>query len=129
MTLKKDTTERPLETLGCKNATGSDIPAKRFVTGTEDSITLTAADTDPILGVTRSVIKAGQYGPVMLRGKAVVTAGVGGTTAAVRVKPEAATGKAIIWGTGKSEGGIARDTVSADVDVEVELSGPGITAQ
>ncbi len=73
------------------------------------------------------MIKNGTRGPVMIRGKAIVTAGVGGTTAKLRVMPEAATGKAAIWTSANSIGGLARDTVSADADVEVELLGPGAT--
>lgn len=127
MTLASTLTERPDVTISGYNGTGVDIAAGIFVTGTEDAITLPAATTDPILGVTRSIVKAGQRGPVMLRGKAIVTAGVGGTTVKVRVMPEAATGKAAIWSSGNSVGGIARTTVIADAQTEVELLGPGAT--
>jgi hypothetical protein len=128
MTLAAVLTDRPVDLADAYNGSGSDIPAGRFVTGTEDAITLPAADTDPIYGVTQNVIKNGQRGAVITLGKAIVTAGVGGTTAGARVKPEAATGKAIVWGSAKSIGGIARSTVAADASVEVYLSGVGITA-
>ncbi len=45
MTLAKTLVERPETTLGCLNSTGSDIPAKVFVTGSEDAIALPAATT------------------------------------------------------------------------------------
>lgn len=127
MTLASTLTERPDVTISGYNGTGVDIAAGVFVTGTEDAIALPAATTDPILGVTRSIVKAAQRGPVMLRGKAIVTAGVGGTTVGLRVMPEAATGKAAIWTSANSVGGISRKTVAADAQVEVELLGPGAT--
>lgn len=129
MTIANQLTERVDQAIGCKNVSGSTIPANVFVTGTEDSIALPGATTDPILGVTRNAIADKSYGSVMIRGKAIVKAGVGGTTVAVRVMPEAATGKAAIWTSAKSIGGIARNTVIADALVEVELLGPGATAQ
>lgn len=139
MAIKYELTEQvgPESLRDGHNGTGVDIPTKRFVTGYQDAISLPAATTDPILGVTRGTgsvvtspaIKDGQNGSVAIRGKVIVTAGVGGVTKGTRVMAEAATGKAIAWTTGKSIGGIAMTDAIADADAEVELTGPGATAQ
>lgn len=112
------------------NATGSDIASSVFVTGQEDSVTLTAATTDAIYGLTRSAgIKTHARGSVMLRGRGICQAGTGGVTKGQRIMPEAATGKGITWTTGHSIGGVAMTTAAADAFFEIELCGPGITNQ
>ncbi len=125
--------ERPDTPVAGFNGTGVDIAAKRLVTGQEDSLALPAAVTNPIYGLTRSTIKASSFGGILLRGKGVLTAGVGGVTKGDRIAPEAATGKGITWapaaGANASIAGIAQSTAAADADFEIELLGPGAIAQ
>ncbi len=129
MTLAKTLTERPEVTLGCLNSTGSDIAAGVCVTGTEDAITLPGANqTDPILGITRSIIKNGSRGPVMIRGKAIAVAGAAGVgTAGDRVGYEASTGLVVTYSGAHSQIGVARYAAATTVSTEVELLGPGAT--
>lgn len=128
MTLAKTLTERPEVTLGCLNSTGSDIAAGVCVTGTEDAITLPGANqTDPILGITRSIIKNGSRGPVMIRGKAIAVAGAAGVTGGGRVGYEASTGLVVDYSGAHSQVGMARYTAATTVSTEVELLGPGAT--
>ena len=125
--------ERPDTPVAGFNGTGVDLPAKRLVTGQEDSIALPSAVTNAVYGLTRSTIKASSYGGVLLRGKGVLTAGTGGVTKGDRIAPEANTGKGITWapatGVNASVAGVACSTAAADADFEIELLGPGAIAQ
>ena len=125
--------ERPDTPVAGFNGTGSEIPAKRLVTGQEDSIALPSAVTNAVYGLTRHAIKASSFGGVLLRGKGILTAGVGGVTKGDRIAPEANTGKGITWapaqGANASVVGVAQTTAAADADFEIELLGPGAIAQ
>src|SRR5678816_3073510 len=106
MTLASSLVERPDMVIPGKNGTGSDIAEKLFVTGYNDAISLPAANTDPILGVTMAGgAKNGKYGSVMTRGLAIITC-AGSVTKGTRVMSDTA-GKAVTWTTGKAIGGIA----------------------
>jgi hypothetical protein len=137
MTIKYELTELPEALRDGLNASGGAIATKRFVTGHQDSISLPAANTDAVFGVLRGQglaapntnIANNVRASVMIRGKAILTAGVGGISAGQRVMPEAATGKGIAWTSGKSVGGVAQTDAVADADFEIELTGPGSTAQ
>jgi hypothetical protein len=120
-------TELPESLRDGLNSTGSTIVAKRIVTGQADAISLPGADTDAVYGVTRGDVKDKAHGSIMVRGKAIITAGTGGVTKGQRIKPEAATGKGITWGSAKSIVGVAMTTAAADADFECELLGPGAT--
>src|SRR5678815_6138641 len=85
MTLASSLVERPDMVIPGKNGTGSDIAEKLFVTGYNDAISLPAANTDPILGVTMAGgAKNGKYGSVMTRGLAIITC-AGSVTKGTRV--------------------------------------------
>lgn len=116
------------------NSTGSDIAAKRFVKGNENSILYPTAKTDVVYGLVRIGAATGQMCNVQLAGTGVATAGSGGVAANVRLTVEANTGKVVAWaptaGANEVVVGISTNAASADGDVIVELTGgPGVIAQ
>jgi hypothetical protein len=108
------------------NNTGASIPAKRFVTGPKSGVSLPAAATDVITGVTMQDIPDKSWGDVQVGGVALVEASAP-ITAGARVQPVAATGKAATFagGSGNSSPGVAETGAGADTDIiEVELAIP-----
>lgn len=119
------------------NATGSDIPAGRFVkfsaVGDPPRCALPAAVDDAITGVTVNAIANGRIGDVQIRGKAIVQAGSGGVTGGDRIMPEAATGKGITFSASADDNasicGQTAQTVAADAYFELDLIGPAVSRQ
>ena len=79
------------------NATGSDYALGLALTGSYGACTVPTAKTDPIVGVTRAIMKAGYQGSLATSGLELVLAGTGGFSKGQRLMPEANTGKAIPW--------------------------------
>ena len=110
------------------NGTGADIGyglAVKASTAIDEGVLLPAASTDPVLGITRALIKNGEFGTVQTRGLATAIAGAA-VTRGDRVMATAA-GKLITFvaGAGNAVVGIAKQTTTADgEEFEVELSGP-----
>lgn len=128
-----DLTENTGILRACKNATGSDLAAFRFVKGAIAAVLYPTAIADPVLGVTRAGgIANGTYGSVMINGLAILQVGAGGVTAGTRVGPDTSTGKAIAVapgaGVNAAVGGIAMQTRAEDEYVLVELT-PGAMMQ
>lgn len=115
------------------NGTGSDIASASIVAGYSGAVTLPAATTAIIYGVSRQIIKDGKHGSVAKSGLVQVLAGTGGYSAGQRLMPEANTGKAIPWtaaaGVNASILGVAQTSAAANATGLVELAGPGIIAQ
>lgn len=112
------------------NNTVSDIVGKRLVRRhtAVDSVQLPAAATNALLGVTLSTLKAnGGHGDVQIRGKAILTAGVGGVAIDSPVTGDAA-GKGVIATAGQPSIGRAVTAAAADADFEIELDSSPVPA-
>jgi hypothetical protein len=112
----------------CYNGTGSDIAAGVFVklSGAYPGVSLPAGATDTIYGVTMSTIKAGKYGDVMIRGKALVTSSAA-TTLGGKLTVDAA-GKVLDWTAAGGRSVVAiglKAAAGANEVFEAELAGPG----
>jgi hypothetical protein len=109
------------------NATGTELPKGRFVTPSgalADSVVLTAADTDPVRGVTMGAIATLQRGDIQTFGEAIVEAGEAIALHA-DVSMEAATGKAKTAQSGDMVAGICNLASTATGQyITVDLSGP-----
>lgn len=108
------------------NNTGSTIPGKRFVTGAYAAVSLPAAATDQISGVTMQDIPDKTWGDVQIGGVAQVEASAA-ISAGARVQPVAVTGKAATFagGGGNASPGVAQTASLVDTDIiEVELAAP-----
>lgn len=125
--------ERPDVPVTGLNSTGADIAAKLFVTGSEASIAIPGAITDPVYGLTRSIAVNGRPGSVLLRGRGICTAGTGGVIAGQRIMPAGVGGRGVAWaanaGANASVAGIAMTAAAEGSDFEIELLGPGAMAQ
>lgn len=111
-----------------KNATGSTIAAKRAVkwaSGDNENVSLPAANTDALLGVTMAAISDGLLGDIQLRGRAICTSGAA-ITAKARVTVDT-DGKVVPWAAagGQAVLGTAINAATGiDEEIEVELAGP-----
>jgi hypothetical protein len=111
-----------------KNTSGSDM-AKGVIVKMKasptvpDEIDLEATATGVIYGVTQNAISNGEWGDVVIRGRAEVLAG-GTIAAGVRVMPTTG-GKSLTATAGNSVLGVAITAGTASALHEVELLGPG----
>lgn len=127
--------ELPILSVAKKNASGSDMAkgvGVKLSQSADDEIALSdTPGTDVFFGVTRSIIKNGDWGDILVLGLAVV---LGGETVT--------QGKLLTVGTGgkffahaSSAGdtdlvaGVSNRDVQADVLTEMWLSGPGNSRQ
>lgn len=106
------------------NATGNAIAAFTFVTGSEASVTTPTATTQPIFGVARHPIPAGQRGNLLAaNGRAILLVGATPVAAGQEVMPEANTGCAIpyVASSGNALGGVANTGGTSGQEIEVDL--------